>query len=99
MTDTGGYAQLALDHIRCFAETIGPRGSTTSGDREGADYARRTMADLGFAALIETFEAGRSTYRPFTLALGGALLAGVLSATVTHPVTALLAALANGLGA
>ncbi|MCJ7738982.1 MAG: M28 family metallopeptidase [Anaerolineae bacterium] len=99
MASTRAYAQLALDHIRHLAETIGPRGSTTSGEREAAENARRIMADLGFEARIESFAAGRSTYRPFVLALGGALLAGVLSAVVAHPVTAPLAALASGLGA
>ena len=48
MAGTRPYAQLALDHIRHLAETIGPRGSTTSGQREGAEpltIARQVTQD------------------------------------------------------
>jgi hypothetical protein len=48
---------------------------------------------------LEPFRSGRSTYRPFVLALGIALLGALIYAATCHPITAAVAAALNGLGA
>jgi len=98
-TDAQSYAETALEHIRHLAETIGPRGSTTPQEHQAAEYARDVLQGLGLDARLEPFRSGRSTYHPFVLAFGVALL-GVLPYAITrHPAAALLAAVLNGLGA
>lgn len=99
MTEAQAYTQAALVHIRHLAETIGPRGSTTPKEREAAEYAHAVLQRLGINAWLEPFRSGRSTYRPFVLAFGAALLGGLLYAITRHPALALLAALLNALGA
>lgn len=99
MTEAQGYAEVALRHIRYLVETIGPRGSTTPQERQAAEYARDVLQGLGMEARLEPFRSGRSTYRPFVLALGASLLGALLCAIIRHPLVALLAAVLNGLGA
>jgi hypothetical protein len=99
MEDAHRYTQTALEHIRHLAETIGPRGSTTPGERQAAEYARDVFQRLGIDARLETFQSGRSTYRPFVLAFGAALVGALLYAVTRHPIAAMLAAVLNGLGA
>ncbi len=36
-----------LEHIRVLAEDIGPRGSTTEGERRGAEYCAQVLEQLG----------------------------------------------------
>jgi hypothetical protein len=99
MEDALGTARVALRHIRHLSEAIGPRGSTTPEERQAAEYARDMLHGLGVDARLEPFQSGRSTYRPFVLALGVALLGGLIYAITRHPAAALLAAGLNGLGA
>ncbi len=99
MEDAQGATRVALRHIRHLAEAIGPRGSTTPEERQAAEYARDVLDGLGIDARLEPFRSGRSTYRPFALAFGVALLGAVLYAITRHPAAALLAAGLNGLGA
>jgi hypothetical protein len=99
MADTPAYAEAVLKHIRHLAETIGPRGSTRPEERQAAEYARDVLQSLGIDARLESFQSGRSTYRPFVLAFGVALLGVLLYAITRHPAAALLAAGLNGLGA
>jgi hypothetical protein len=94
-----GTARAALTHIHHLAEVIGPRGSTTPGERQAAEYARDVLHGLGVDARLEPFRSGRSTYRPFVLAFGVALLGALLYAVTRHPAAALLAAGLSGLGA
>ncbi len=99
MTGPTDYSQIALNHIRHLAETIGPRGSTTPQERQAAEYARDVLQRLGINARLEPFCSARSTYRPFVMAFGVALLGGLLYAVTRHPAAALLAAALNALSA
>ena len=41
------------DHIRVFAEEIGPRGPTIKSERKAADYCQSTFMNLGLEANVE----------------------------------------------
>lgn len=56
-----------LTHVQMLAETIGPRGSTRQGEREGSDYCCQTLVDLGFNPEVEPFSSARSIYHPHLL--------------------------------
>jgi hypothetical protein len=99
VTDAQDYAEIALKHIRHLAETIGPRGSTTPQERRAAEHARDVLQGLGIDTRLEPFQSGRSTYRPFVLAIGAALLGTLVYAFTRHPVAAAGAAVLNALGA
>jgi hypothetical protein len=62
-----------LAHVRQLAETIGPRGPTTDGERRGAEYCRQTLAGLGLGETrLEPFAGAWSIFRPhvfFALAM------------------------------
>jgi hypothetical protein len=81
-----------LEHIRILSTEIGPRGSTTEGERQGAEYCRRTFERLGLQPAVETFSSARSIFHPHLI---GSLL--MLAAFVIYPlggkVSAWLAAL------
>jgi hypothetical protein len=53
-----------IDHIRHLAETIGPRGSTTATEREGAEYAARSLEGAGLDPTIEPFTSATSAWYP-----------------------------------
>ena len=93
-------AQRALEHIRYLSVTIGRRGSCTSAERQAAQYSVDQMDEMGVQnARLESFKGAPSTYRPFALAFGVALL-GTLSIWLGEQRLWLaLAALLNGLGA
>ncbi len=57
-----------LEHVRVLAVEIGPRGSTTEGERQGAEYCRRTFERLGLQPLVESFTSARSIFHPHLLA-------------------------------
>jgi len=95
---TDPYTQQALEHIRYLSETIGGRGSCTPAERRAAEYAAEQMRFLGLADVrLETFRGATSTYRPYALAFGvallGALLAWVVPVRGTMAIAALLSAL------
>jgi len=99
MTEPSATAETALRHIRHLAETIGPRGSTMPQERQAAEYAHDVLQGLGINARLEPFRSARSTYYPFILAFGAALLGTLLYAIIRQPIAALPAALFNALGA
>jgi hypothetical protein len=67
--------QSALAHIRYLSETIGGRGSCTSEERQAAIYATKQMPNLGVQDVrLEPYKGAPSTYRPYALAFGAALL-------------------------
>jgi hypothetical protein len=89
------HIQTWLEHIRQLAYEIGPRGSTTEGERSGALYCQDVLTRLGYPPSREGFSSARSIFFPHLLAsilllaafavypLGGwvsALLAALLSA-------------------
>ncbi|MFN2322388.1 MAG: M28 family metallopeptidase [Trueperaceae bacterium] len=71
--------RTALDHVRHLAGTIGPRGTTTDGERAGAAYAAAQLEALGLPPAVEPFPAPVSGWRPFALASATALVATALA--------------------
>ena len=85
--------QTWLEHVRILSVEIGPRGSTTEGERLGAEYCRSAMEKLGLKAVLEPFNSARSIFLPHLLA---SLL--MLTAFALYPLTGRLsAALAFGI--
>jgi hypothetical protein len=69
------YTQSAVSHIRYLSETIAGRGSCTSDERRAAEYITDQMRSLGVQDIrLEQYTAAPSTYRPYALAFGVALL-------------------------
>ncbi|NLE45842.1 MAG: Zn-dependent exopeptidase M28 [Chloroflexi bacterium] len=99
MVDSTAYAELALSHIRYLSETIGGRGSTTHQERQGAQYACDTMAGARIPSRLEPFRSGRSTYRPFVLAFGAALISTALYFATHFRLVALVAGAISALSA
>jgi hypothetical protein len=69
-----------LEHVRALSVEIGPRGSTTDGERRGAEYCRRLFERLGLKASMENFRSARSIFHPH---LFGSL--GMLAAFALYP--------------
>lgn len=57
-----------LEHVRVLSVEIGPRGSTTEGERRGANYCQDEMEKLGLQARLEAFQSARSIFLPHLLA-------------------------------
>ena len=91
-TQTITAVDTLLKHVRVLSEEIGPRGSTTAGERRGAEYCQTEMERSGLRPSLETFTSARSIFHPHLL--GGALM---LAAFALYPLfgrtSALLAAL------
>lgn len=68
----------ALKHIAALSEQIGPRGSTTEGERRGHDYCRECAQRLGYRTREETFTSPGSAYRLYLLCAGLLLLSFAL---------------------
>lgn len=78
-TATSGGTATALDHVHALAGRIGPRGTTTDGERAGAAYAAAQLEALGLTPVVEPFAAPASGWRPFALASAAALAATALA--------------------
>ena len=90
----------ALAHVRFLAGQIGGRGSCTAEERRAAEYAAAEMRRLGAGRVaVEPFLAGPSTYRPFALAFGAALLGTLIAWLLGGRWALAVAALLSGLGA
>jgi len=61
------HVETWLKHIRVLAEEIGPRGSTTEGERRGHEYCRETLTSLGLEARWEIFRSSKSVFHPFLI--------------------------------
>ncbi len=93
-------AQRALEHIRYLSVTIGARGSCTPAERQAAQYTVDQMDEMGVQnARLESFKGAPSTYRPFALAFGVALLGTLVIWLGNGRIWLALAAVLNGLGA
>ncbi len=68
----------AMEHVRYLTETIGPRGSTTPGEAQAAQYAANVLRDIGLQPVTEPFVSARSKYHPFVLSTCIGLLCVVL---------------------
>jgi len=58
------FLQTWLGHIHALSVEIGPRGSTTEGERKGAEYCRSVFLRLGLNPVLETFISARSIFHP-----------------------------------
>lgn len=67
-TDHRRYTESWLQHVRYLATEIGPRGSTTEGERRGSEYCQGILDHLGLSAQMEVFTSARSIYLPHLLA-------------------------------
>jgi len=67
-----------MEHIRYFAETIGPRGSTTPKEEQAARYAAQVLGQAGLEPVTELFTSARSNYHPLLLSAGLFLLGEIL---------------------
>ncbi len=57
------YVAIWYEHICGLAGHIGPRGSTTEQERQGAEYCRGVLDGLELAPQVETFTSARSGYQ------------------------------------
>jgi hypothetical protein len=67
-----------LGHIEALSVGIGPRGSTTEGERRGSEYCEMVLGDLGLDPAMEPFLSARSIFLPHLLAAAAMLLSFVL---------------------
>jgi hypothetical protein len=72
------HVEAWLKLIHSLAEEIGPRGSTTEGERRGHEYCRETLTNLGFEARWEIFQSAKSVFHPFLIVSLLMLLAFVI---------------------
>jgi hypothetical protein len=61
------HVEAWLKHIHALAEEIGPRGSTTEGERRGHEYCRENLTSLGLEARWEIFRSSKSVFHPFLI--------------------------------
>ncbi len=69
-----------LAHIHALAVDIGPRGSTTEGERQGAEYCRSAFESAGLSPQVEGFSSAVSIFHPHLLTA-----ACMLAAFVVYP--------------
>ena len=62
--------QSIKEHVRYLSVTIGPRGSTTPGEKQAAEYAEQVYRKLGLSPLVEPFQSAKSAWLPFALGSG-----------------------------
>jgi len=60
--------EVWLEHIRVLSVEIGPRGSTTDGERKGSEYCRQTLERIGLSPQVEPFKSARSIFQPHLFA-------------------------------
>ncbi len=77
-----------LEHVRALAVDIGPRGSTTQGERRGAQYCQAQFQRIGLQPTWETFRSARSIFQPHLL---GSLL--MIAAFIIYPLGGRVSAL------
>ncbi len=65
-------------HVKYLSVTIGPRGSTTTGEKQAAEYAEQVYRDLGLSPILETFRSAKSAWLPFALGSGFVLVGEIL---------------------
>jgi hypothetical protein len=101
MTDAAErYVDRALEHLRHLAVDIGPRPPTQEGERRAAEYSADVMRAAGLHDVrLESFRSGRSTYWPYSLAVGAGLLGNLLYLWKPGRLGAFVATLLNALGA
>lgn len=68
-----------MRHLHHLAVNIGPRGSTTEGEKAAANYAASELSAAGLAPQVEPFESPVSGWRPYAIAAGAGLAAVALA--------------------
>ncbi len=92
--------QRALEHLRHWAEEIGPRPSTGEGQKRAIRYAARVLRDAGLQDLtFQTYLAGRHTYWPYILSFLAGMVGNLAYLLYPRRLTSFIAALLNGAGA
>jgi hypothetical protein len=86
------HVERWLQHVRSLAQEIGPRGSTTEGERQGSAYCQEVLTGLGLEARTEPFVGARSIFVPHVL-FAGAMLFACIVYPFAGRTSALLAAL------
>jgi hypothetical protein len=71
-------SDTALKHVEHFVNTLGPRGSTTEGEKQAHTYSKETLEGLGYETHWEEYTSATSGWLPFTFALGIMLVADLL---------------------
>ena len=71
-------SDTALNHVKHFTNTIGPRGSTTPEEKKAHEYCKAALEQLGYEARWEEYYSATSGWHPFALALGLMTLAVVI---------------------
>lgn len=72
------YINKWYTHIRFLAEEIGPRGSTTEGERLGSEYCLHTFEQLDLLPRMERFTSARSIFQPHLFASVAMLAAFII---------------------
>jgi hypothetical protein len=90
------YAARALAHVQYLVREIGPRPSTGAGERWAAQYTARVFQEAGVREVrTENFQSAPSTYRPYLLAFGAAMIGNLSFFLKPNRSTAGFAALSN----
>ncbi len=76
-------------HIEHLAGVIGPRGSTTPGEAQAAEYSRETFQRAGLEPQVQPFQSAVSAWHPFAL-----LMAIALAAFLVYPLGGRISAVA-----
>jgi hypothetical protein len=63
-TNLQSHIRTWLKHIHTLAVEIGPRGPTTTGERQGHLYCQQTLKELGYQTYWESFNSARSIFTP-----------------------------------
>jgi hypothetical protein len=90
------YVDKWLAHIRVLSEEIGPRGSTTEGERRGSEYCNDILRSLGLDSNLENFTSAKSIFQPH-LFTSIAILAAFLIYPLAGRASALAAAIISAL--
>ena len=90
------YIDKWLAHIRILAEEIGPRGSTTAGERRGSEYCVNSLKDLGLKTSLESFSSAKSIFQPHLFASIAMLVAFAIY-PLAGRVSALIAAIISSI--
>jgi len=94
------HISRTLDHLHHLSVEIGPRPSARDAERQAAEYAAAVMRAAGITEVrLEPFQSGRSTYRPYTLAIAAGLVGNLIRLIRPGRTTGVLSALLSGAGA
>ncbi len=77
-TSHPSHVENWLSHIHALSEEIGPRGSTTDGERRGHEYCSGILGRLGLSPQTETYAGARSIFLPHLLGSIAFLVAFIL---------------------